>query len=96
MRIEGAALRRWLLILAVLCATLAAQAASFAAESETHHGAEHCCRLCHIGPAPLVPTAVACFRAPVSMPAWVASAERADTPCEAFVHSTASRAPPNC
>src|SRR6516225_4058488 len=53
-----ASMRRILLVALVLCATICAQSAALTEEQETHQGSDHCCGLCHLGPAPVLPSAV--------------------------------------
>jgi len=94
MAFAGSSARRLLLIVLVLCATVCAQAASINAEQETHHATDHCCALCHLGPAPVLPAAVSTFVAPVFSPVWLAVSTVVATPHEALVTSSPSRAPP--
>jgi len=91
---EGKSVSRLLLTLFVLCVTLAAQSASFAAEQETHHSSQHCCGLCHIGPLPVLPAAIAAVVAPAVSPVWLAATDSADGVREVLASSSASRAPP--
>ena len=95
MRFEGSSVRRGLLILVVLCAALIAQAASFAAEQETHHASQHCCRLCHIGPLPILPAAATTVVAPVYSSVWLTPPAITGTPREVLASTSASRAPPS-
>ena len=52
----------------LLVQTVCAQSASYADEHETHHAGEHCCRLCHIGPAPIAPAVFVAVAAPIQLP----------------------------
>jgi hypothetical protein len=94
MPFEGKSVRRFLLVLFILCATLGAQSASYADEQETHHAGQHCCRLCHIGPAPIVPAAVVSVAAPVQLPLWLKPCKGIGAAASILVVSTGSRAPP--
>ena len=94
MSFAGTSTRRFWLILLVLCAMVCVQAASITAEQETHHGTDHCCALCHVGPAPVLPTATSAIVAPVFVPIWVATSVAVLTPHEVLVSSSGSRAPP--
>ena len=62
---EGNVRGKLLLIVLLLCATLGAQGNALASEQETHQGSDHCCRLCHIGPIPILPPAAVAIVAPV-------------------------------
>ena len=90
----GISIRRLLLIAFVLCATVYAQSASLTGEQETHHASDHCCPLCHIGPAPILPTSTTAICAPVFSPVWLAAAVAVRVTHDILVDSTASRAPP--
>jgi len=91
---DSKSVRRFLLILLMLCATLSAQAASYAAEQETHHASDHCCRLCHLGPAPILPSAAVAMVAPVDAPVWLQPVETVRAPHTRLIASAGSRAPP--
>jgi hypothetical protein len=91
---EGMSARRVLLVLLVLCATLSAQAASLNAGQETHHGSEHCCALCHMGPIPSLPAVATAVIVPLFAPVWLADSAAAGTPREVLFSSAPSRAPP--
>jgi hypothetical protein len=90
----GASVRRLLLIVLVLSATLCAQSAALTEEQESHDGSDHCCGLCHLGPAPVLPAAASATIAPVFSPVWIAASILVRLPHEVLVASTASRAPP--
>src|SRR2546426_520395 len=83
-----------LLIVLLLCATLGAQANSLTSEQEFHHGSQHCCRLCHIGPIPIVPTAAVVVVAPVFSAVWVPTLGAPGAPREILLAAAPSRAPP--
>jgi hypothetical protein len=86
--------RRFLLVLFVLCATLTTQSASYVDEHETHHAGQHCCHLCHGGPAPIVSAAVVSVAAPVHVRLWLRPCEGVRAQGCILVSSTGSRAPP--
>jgi hypothetical protein len=90
----GASVRRLLLIALVLSATLCAQSAALTEEQESHHGSDHCCGLCHMGPAPVLPAVARVIVAPVFSPVWIAASVLVHAPHEVLVASAASRAPP--
>ena len=91
---EASSARRLLLVLFVLCATVCAQSASLVAEQETHHDPGHCCRLCHAGPAPILPVNTSPIIAPIFSPVLFAVSRPVSAPHEALVTAAASRAPP--
>jgi hypothetical protein len=86
--------RRILLVAMVLCATVCAQSAALSEEQETHHGSDHCCGLCHLGPAPVLPAATSAVAAPVFARIWLAAYVLLRPPHEVLVASAGSRAPP--
>ena len=86
--------RRFLLIVLVLCATIGAQSASLTAEQETHHASDHCCGLCHLGPAPILPATASAVTAPVFSPVCITVSVVIGAPHHVLVRSSASRAPP--
>jgi hypothetical protein len=86
--------RRLLLLLVLLGAVLTAQSASFAAEQESHQASQHCCRLCHIGPAPILPATVVAVVAPSDAPVWLAPGSSARDPHDTLFVPAGSRAPP--
>ena len=71
-----------------------AQTSALASEQETHHGSDHCCRLCHIGPIPILPSAAVAIVAPVFSAVWVAPPSAPGAPREVLLASAPSRAPP--
>ena len=93
MSLWRASTRLWLIVL-VLGATVYAQAESFGAEGESHHASQHCCGLCPIGPAPVLPAAATAIVAPVFSPVWLAANILVLAPRQALVRSASSRAPP--
>ena len=90
----GSCARRFLLIVLVLCATICAQSASLTAEQETHQGSDHCCGLCHLGPAPILPATASAVTAPVFSPVSITVSVVIGAPHDTLVTSSASRAPP--
>jgi len=90
----GSCARRFLLIVLVLCATICAQSASLTAEQETHQGSDHCCGLCHLGPAPILPATASAVTAPVFSPVCITVSVVIGAPHDILVTSSASRAPP--
>jgi hypothetical protein len=90
----GSYARRLLLIALVLCATVCAQSASLTAEQETHHADQHCCGLCHMGPAPVLPSTASAIGSPCFTPVWFTASHDAATPREVLVTSSPARAPP--
>jgi hypothetical protein len=91
---EGHFRGKLLLVLLLLCATLGAQTNSLASEQETHHGSQHCCRLCHIGPIPILPAVAVAVAVPVSAAVWMPAASGPAVPREVLLASSPSRAPP--
>ena len=94
MSFEGNLRGKFVLVVLLLCATLGAQTNSFVSEQETHHGSDHCCGLCHLGPIPILPSAAVAVVAPVSSAVWVAPSSAPGAPREVLLASAPSRAPP--
>ena len=94
MSFEGRFRGKLLLIVLLLCATLGAQTSSLASERETHHGNDHCCRLCHLGPIPILPSAAVAVVVPIFSAVWQTPSTGTDTPREVLLASAPSRAPP--
>src|SRR5579872_1736367 len=94
MSFAGAPARRLALVVFVLAATVFAQSASFSEEQETHHASQHCCGLCHLGPAPVLPVAAGAIIVPIFSPVWFAVSLLIGTAHEVLITSAASRAPP--
>jgi len=86
--------RRLLLIVFVLFAFVCTQSASLNAEHETHHASEHCCALCHLGPAPILPASPSAIAAPAFSPIWLPLPDLVWAPQPLLAASSASRAPP--
>jgi hypothetical protein len=94
MSFEGRIRGKVLLIVLLVCATLGAQAKSLASEQETHHGSDHCCRLCHMGPVPILPSAAQAVVTPVFSAVWVVPAGARGEAREVLLASAPSRGPP--
>ena len=94
MSFEGNLRGKFVLVVLLLCATLGAQINSLASEQETHHGSDHCCRLCHIGPIPILPSAAVAVVAPIFSAVWVAPSSGPGAPREVLLPAAPSRAPP--
>ena len=91
---EGRYRRNLLLIVLLLCATLGAQANSLASEQESHKGSQHCCRLCHMGPVPILTAATVAVVAPTFSVVWVTPHRAPGAPREVLLAAAPSRAPP--
>ena len=87
--------RRLWIVLLLLCVTVLAQSTALSAESESHHAADHCCLLCHVGPLPFLQTSVSATLAPVFRVVWPAPPVRVERPSDVLVVPRASRAPPS-
>ena len=86
--------RKALFIVLLLCVTGVAQFGALVSEPETHHASDHCCRLCHIGPIPILPSAAVAIVAPIFSAVWVAPSSAPGAPREVLLASAPSRAPP--
>jgi len=60
------------LVLLLVCLTLLGQSLTLASQEESHHGPDHCCLLCHVGPLPFLQTTAAAVVTPVFLVAWLA------------------------
>jgi hypothetical protein len=85
---------RALLILLLLCVTIAAQSSALDPRHESHHAPGHCCLLCHTGPLPLVRTAVPVAVTPIFLVTWLAPAPDFQPFHEVLRTASSSRAPP--
>jgi len=85
---------RVLLVVALLCTVVCAQAASLISEQFHQHSSQHCCALCHIGPLPFLQPASATYQAPVLATEWFPWSVELDTPHEVLLPSGYSRGPP--
>ena len=91
---EGKFRGKLLLTVLLLCATLGSQTSALASEQETHHGSQHCCRLCHIGAIPILPAAAVAVVAPIFSTVWVSPSGGPGAPREVLLPAAPSRAPP--
>jgi hypothetical protein len=91
---EGKFRAKLLLTVLLLWATLGAQTSALASEQETHHGSQHCCRLCHIGAIPILPAAAVAVAAPLFSTVWMSPSGGPAAPHEALLPAAPSRAPP--
>ncbi len=94
MSLEVRFTRKLLLIVLLLCATLNAQASSLTSEQETHKGSQHCCRLCHMGPAPILAAATVSVVAPAVSDVWIIPQSTPPAPREVLLAAAPARAPP--
>jgi hypothetical protein len=92
--LQSGRIARTLLVLLFLCAVVSAQSASFASEHLHQHSSQHCCRLCHAGPLPLLQPATSASLAPILALAWLSSSFDLLTPHEVLLAASSSRAPP--
>jgi hypothetical protein len=81
-------------VLLLLCATVLAQSAALAAQSESHHSPDHCCLLCHVGPLPFLQSSVPAVWAPVFQVVWPAPQAQFETTSNVLLIPCSSRAPP--
>jgi DUF2946 family protein len=91
---EGKFRAKLLLTVLLLWATLGAQTSALASEQETHHGSQHCCRLCHIGAIPILPATAVAVAAPIYSTVWVSPSGGPGAPREVLLPAAPSRAPP--
>jgi len=92
--LKKATARRVLLVLLLMCAVVSAQAASLLAEHSHQHSSEHCCRLCHAGPLPFLPSTAQAAVAPDGAVVWLAGSSDYDATPEVLLAAGDSRAPP--
>ena len=85
---------RALFVVLVLCAALSAQTVALRAEHETHSASEHCCPLCHMGPAPVLPSITPAVTAPLVSSVRLESPAETARVSETFRAPVSSRAPP--
>ena len=91
---EGKFRAKLLLTVQLLWATLGAQTSALGSEQETHHGSQHCCRLCHIGAIPILPATAVALVAPIFSTVWVSPSGGPADPREVLLPAAPSRAPP--
>ena len=85
---------RTLRVLALVCLTLLGQALALASQEEAHHGPDHCCLLCHVGPLPFLQTTTTAAVTPVFLVAWLAPTPDFEFGHLAPLFAKSSRGPP--
>jgi hypothetical protein len=83
-----------LLVLLLLCVTIAAQASALDPQHASHHSSGHCCLLCFTGPLPILRTTVPAAVAPIFLLTWLAPAPGTQSFQEVLLSASSSRAPP--
>jgi hypothetical protein len=86
--------RKALLIVLLLCVTGVAQFAALVGEPESHHSADHCCVLCHMGPLHFLGVSASAGLAPVFAVVWLTPAPEEVSAHDVQLPSSAARAPP--
>jgi hypothetical protein len=86
--------RRALFIVLLLCVTGVAQLAALVGEPESHHSADHCCLLCHMGPLHFVEASASAGLAPVFAVVWLTPAADEASAHDVQLPSSPARAPP--
>jgi hypothetical protein len=81
-------------VLLLVCLTLLGQSMALAFQEESHHGSDHCCLLCHVGPLPFLQTTVAAKVMPVFVVAWLAPPHDFQPAHSAPLLAKSSRGPP--
>ncbi len=81
-------------ILLLACLTLLGQSLAMVSQDESHHGPDHCCLLCHVGPLPFVETTVTARITPVFLVVWLAPAADFEPTRPAPLLAISSRGPP--
>jgi hypothetical protein len=87
--------RRALFILLLLCLFVPAQVAALCGAPESHHAAQHCCLLCHLGSLPFLQVSSSPSIAPVGQVERLLHKSDCGAPDEAKASSNSSRAPPS-
>jgi len=85
---------RTLLVLLLVCVILLSQSLALASQEESHHGPDHCCLLCHVGPLPFLQTTVTATVTPIFLVAWLAPTPDFEPAHLVPLFTTASRGPP--
>jgi hypothetical protein len=85
---------RTLLVLLLVCLTLLGQSLALASQEESHHGPDHCCLLCHVGPLPFLQTAVSATVMPVFVVAWLLPIPDSELAPSVLLFASSSRGPP--
>jgi len=81
-------------VLVLLCATVVAQAPSFALEQGHAHSATHCCARCHTGPVAFLHSPIRAGGIPTLPVGWLPSGEDFGAASDLRVSGSTSRAPP--
>ena len=86
--------RKALFIVLLLCVTGVAQFAALVGEPESHHSADHCCLLCHMGPLHFLEASASAGLAPVFAVVWLTPAADEGSAHDVQLPSSPARAPP--
>jgi hypothetical protein len=86
--------RKALFVILLLCVTGVAQFAALVGEPESHHSADHCCLLCHMGPLHFLEASASAGLAPVFAVVWLTPATESATAHDVQLPSSPARAPP--
>jgi hypothetical protein len=87
--------RKALFIVLLLCVTGIAQMAALVGEPESHHSADHCCLLCHMGPLHFLEASTSTGLVPVFAVVWLTPAAEVATVYDVQLPSSPARAPPS-
>ena len=79
----------------LVCLILAGQSFALASQDESHHSADHCCLLCHVGPLPFLQASVAATVTPVFLVVWLAAAPDFEPAPQVLLSTSLSRGPPS-
>lgn len=85
---------RTLLVLLLLCVTIAAQSSALDPRHESHHAPGHCCLVCHLGSLPYLRTSVPAAVTPVFLVTWLAATPDFQPFHDVLLTASCSRAPP--
>jgi hypothetical protein len=91
---EGHLSSRTALVLLLVCLTLLGQSLALASQEESHHGPDHCCLLCHVGPLPFLQTTVSASVTPVFLVVWLLPDPDFEFAHSALSFASSSRGPP--
>jgi hypothetical protein len=86
--------RKALFIVLLLCVTGVAQFAALVGEPESHHSADHCCLLCHMGPLHFLEASTSTGLAPVFAVVWLTPVAEEATAHDVQLPFSPARAPP--
>ena len=89
-RLPGTAL----LVVLLVCLTLMGQSLALAFQGESHHGPDHCCLLCHVGPLPFLQTTVTATVTPSFLVVWLAPVPDFEPAHRVLLSAISSRGPP--